>query len=180
MAADFAGLKRLLEWREDCAKPSRAGAVEAMMGGGMYRELLVDGSCSLEEVVAKVEYSFADMLADGPLATTPRERRRLLRHANRALVDQYRTFFPRPWARALGDIADVVLPFSCECAEAACEAQVPLAVSAFPAPPDDTSPPVLTPGHQGLGPGGHARDSLRSRGASRGVAPKVSRGDNGW
>lgn len=34
----------------------------------------------------------------------------------RALVDQYRTFFTRPWARALSDITDVVLPFSCECA----------------------------------------------------------------
>lgn len=109
--------------------------------------VVVDGSCSLETVVAKVEYHFAGRLAGGPVATCQMERRRLLRHANRALVDQYETFFTRAWAQALGDTSDVVLSFSCECARSSCEEQIDLAVADFPAPPDDASPPLLAPGH---------------------------------
>jgi hypothetical protein len=113
-------------------------------GGEM---VVVDGSCSLEEVVAKVESHFADMLAHGPVATSQVERRQLLRYANRAFIDQYETFFTRAWAQELGATSDVVLPFSCECAQDFCEEQVDLAVADFPAPPDDVSPPLLAPGH---------------------------------
>ncbi|MEU6354285.1 hypothetical protein ABZ896_33990 [Streptomyces sp. NPDC047072] len=108
---------------------------------------MVDGSRSPEQVVTEVEEHFADLLAHGPSATSRSERRQLLRHANRAFVVQYRTFFTRPWARALGNTSDVVLSFSCECARRDCEEQVDLAVADFPPPPDDTSPPLLAPGH---------------------------------
>lgn len=111
------------------------------------RVVVVDGSCGLEHVVAEVEGHFADVLAHGPVATSQSERRQLLRYANRAFVVQYQTFFTRSWARALGDTSDVVLPFSCECAREGCEEQVELAVADFPAPPDDTSPPLLALGH---------------------------------
>ncbi|MET4927167.1 AAA family ATPase [Streptomyces sp. PSRA5] len=120
-------------------------AAEVRQGGG--RVVVVDGSRGLEHVVREVEGHFADVLAHGPVATGQSERRQLLRYANRASVVQYQTFFTRSWARALGDASDVVLPFSCECAREGCEEQVDLAVADFPAPPDDTSPPLLTAGH---------------------------------
>ncbi|WP_413806749.1 hypothetical protein [Streptomyces sp. OE57] len=111
------------------------------------RMLVVDGSYGLEQVVTEVEGHFDEVLARGPAATSRTERRQLLRYANRAFVDQYRTFFTRRWARALGDASDVVLPFSCECAREGCEELVDLAVSDFSAPPDGTSPPRLATGH---------------------------------
>ncbi|MCX4581323.1 hypothetical protein OHB41_51185 [Streptomyces sp. NBC_01571] len=116
-------------------------------GGQM---LVVDESWSLGEVVTKVESHFADLLAHGPVATSQLERRQLLRYANRAFVDQYQTFFTRSWARALGATSDVVLSFSCECAQAGCEKQIDLAVSDFPQPPDDGSLPLLAPGHYAM------------------------------
>jgi hypothetical protein len=110
--------------------------------------VLVDSSSGLAETVARVEAHFADLIARGPVARSVTERRRMLRYANRAFVAQYLAFFTRPWARQLGDITKVVLPFSCECAQEGCEAQIELAVSAFPTPPDSASPPLLAPGHQ--------------------------------
>lgn len=109
--------------------------------------LVLDGSCTLDQVVAKAESHFADVLARGPVATSRAERRQLLRYANRAFVDQYHAFFTRVWARALGSTADVVLPFSCECARDGCEELIDLAVSDFPSPPDDASVSLLAPGH---------------------------------
>ncbi|MGI5347365.1 hypothetical protein ACQEU8_04135 [Streptomyces sp. CA-250714] len=120
------------------------GAEVRQFGG---RVVVVDGSCGPEHVVMEAEGHFADVLAQGPVATSPLERRQLLRYANRAFVVQYQTFFTRSWARALGDTSDVVLPFSCECAREGCEEQVDLSVADFPAPPDDTSPPLLASGH---------------------------------
>ncbi|WP_413102869.1 hypothetical protein [Streptomyces sp. Inha503] len=65
------------------------------------RMLVVDCSWSLEEVITEVEGHFAELLARGPVATSRAERRQLLRYANRAFVDQYRTYFTRPWVRAI-------------------------------------------------------------------------------
>ncbi|MFC8823905.1 hypothetical protein ACFT9I_00905 [Streptomyces sp. NPDC057137] len=109
--------------------------------------VVIDESWSLEQVVAEVERRFGAVLTQGPTAKDRAERSQLIRYANRASVDQYRSYFTRPWARALEDISDVVLPFSCECAHAACDEQVSLAVSDFPTTPDDTSPPLLAEGH---------------------------------
>ncbi|MGW7004251.1 hypothetical protein ACWGCW_15890 [Streptomyces sp. NPDC054933] len=111
------------------------------------RRLIVDGSQSVEDTVAEMERLFAEALADGHTATTALERRTLLRYANYAIVSQYLTFFTRPWARSLGDIRTTVLEFSCECASVGCEEQVKLAVADFPRQNDDTSVPVLAPGH---------------------------------
>ncbi|WP_413807665.1 hypothetical protein [Streptomyces sp. OE57] len=91
-------------------------AAEAKRFGG--RVVVVDGSCGPEHVVKEVEGHFVDVLARGPLATSPAGRRQLLRYANRAFVVPYQTCFTRLWARALGDGSDVVLPFTCECARA--------------------------------------------------------------
>ncbi|WP_326798167.1 hypothetical protein OG946_24550 [Streptomyces sp. NBC_01808] len=120
-------------------------AAEVEQFGG--RTVVVDASCSVEEVVAEVEDHFAELLAHGPVATGRAERQQLLRYANRAFVAQYQTFFTRSWARALGSTSDVVLSFSCECARDGCEEQVDLAVADFPVPPDDTSPPLLAADH---------------------------------
>ncbi|MEU9411953.1 hypothetical protein AB0E08_40540 [Streptomyces sp. NPDC048281] len=111
------------------------------------RIVAIDESWSLEQVVTETERHFSALLKSGPAAIGRVERRQLLRYANRALVDQYRTYFARPWAQALEGISDVVLPFSCECAHDGCEEQVSVAVSEFPAPPDVTSPPLLAQGH---------------------------------
>ncbi|MFJ2901964.1 hypothetical protein ACIQOU_03705 [Streptomyces sp. NPDC091279] len=109
--------------------------------------LVVDGTLTPQEVAAEVEDRFADLLAHGPVATSRSERRHLLRYANRAVVDQYTAFFNRPWAQGLGTLSDAVVPFSCECAQDHCDEQVPLPVADFPAPPDATSPPLLSPTH---------------------------------
>ncbi|MEU8952217.1 hypothetical protein [Streptomyces sp. NPDC048489] len=120
-------------------------AAEVRQSGG--RVVTVDGSCGLEHVVTEVEGHFSDVLAHGPVATSQSDRQELLRYANRAFVVQYEAFFTRSWARALGDASDVVLPFSCECAQEGCEEQINLAVADFPAPPDATSLPLLASGH---------------------------------
>lgn len=65
----------------------------------------------------------------------------------RPLARRHGLRFARPWAPVPEDISEVVLPFSCECAHDACDERVSLAVSDFPAPPDDTSPPLLAEGH---------------------------------
>ncbi|MGP3978972.1 hypothetical protein ACTWQF_34155 [Streptomyces sp. 8N114] len=106
----------------------------------------VDGR-SVEEITAEVEGIFANALVEGPRATTAAEKREMLRYANRAFVSQYLTFFTRPWAQALGDARDVVLPFLCECADWRCQEQVNLAVADFREPPNEASPAVLAPGH---------------------------------
>ncbi|MFC8077497.1 hypothetical protein ACFUN8_18420 [Streptomyces sp. NPDC057307] len=133
------------------------------------RIVVIDESWSLEQVAAEVERRFGAMLARGPSAKDPAERRQLIRYANRASVDQYRGYFARPWARALGDISEVVLPFFCECAHDTCDEQVSLAVSDFPAPPDDTSPPLLAEGHDPVEERrpGHASSGRPVRGGLR-------------
>ncbi|WP_433351664.1 hypothetical protein ACQP25_01435 [Microtetraspora malaysiensis] len=106
--------------------------------------LVVDGRRGVEETVVDVERLFADALDTGPVATTPQERRRLLRYANRAVVTQHLTFFARPWAS--GDARSAVRAFDCECGQGDCEEQVRLAIADFPALPVDAEP-VLAPGH---------------------------------
>ncbi|WP_067138673.1 AAA family ATPase [Microtetraspora malaysiensis] len=106
--------------------------------------LVVDGRRGIEETVADVERIFADALDTGPVATTPQERRRLLRYANRAVVTQHLTFFARPWAS--GDARSAVRAFDCECGQDGCDEQVRLAIADFPALPVDAEP-VLAPGH---------------------------------
>jgi hypothetical protein len=70
------------------------------------------------DLVPVVEARFADLLARGPHARDAAERRALLREQNDALADQVRGYFARPWA--VGDPADAVVPFVCECGEVDC------------------------------------------------------------
>jgi dephospho-CoA kinase len=101
--------------------------------------LVVDGDRGLDAIVTAVEERFADALAEGPLAETAAERRRLLREANEAIVGQVRGYYARPWA--VGEADDVVRGFVCECGDRFCEATVEIAVGAAAAAP------VLAGGH---------------------------------
>jgi hypothetical protein len=101
--------------------------------------VVVDGRRGVDDTVAEVEQVFADALRTGPTATTPAERRSLLRYANRATVAQYRAYAARPWAS--GTALATVCPFACECGCAGCTSQIPLPVDHFP------EAPVLAAGH---------------------------------
>ncbi|WP_119105817.1 hypothetical protein, partial [Streptomyces sporangiiformans] len=112
------------------------------------RKLVVDGRQSVADTVAEVEALFAGPLAEGPVAATAVERRRLSRFANRAVVSQYQRFSARPWAP--DGALNTVYGFACECGHDACTADVELAVADFPELPDEGSPPVLAPGHHAI------------------------------
>ena len=101
--------------------------------------LAVDGSRRLDQMVDSVERHFADALAAGPRAATEEERRSLIREANAAIVAQVRAYDARPWA--VGDAAEDVRTFACECGDRRCAADVRLAVGA------SEDGPVLAPGH---------------------------------
>jgi len=79
-----------------------------------------------------VEACFAAELAAGPVASGVSERRALLRYSNRALVEQHRAFFARPWARG---ITPSPAEFDCECGDSRCTATVSLPVAEFPTEP---------------------------------------------
>jgi len=112
------------------------------------RKLMVDGHQSVADTVAEVEALFAEALAEGPVAATAAERRRLLRYANRAAVSQHQQFDARPWAPE--GALSTVYAFACECGHDMCTRDVELAVACFPAPPDDSAPPVLAPGRHAI------------------------------
>ena len=100
--------------------------------------LTVDGSRSLDETVDVVEHTFAEALAEGPRVETIEARRALLREANKAIAEQVRGYYARPWAD--GDAETVDRDFVCECGDTTCEAfvRVPVRTSATP---------VLAAGH---------------------------------
>jgi len=100
---------------------------------------------SMEQTVAEVEKLSGNRLAAGPTASTPAERRALLRQANRADVERYHALHARPWSA--GDLETTICAFARACAHPDCHTQVELAVPHFPPPPDDASSPLLAPGH---------------------------------
>jgi hypothetical protein len=104
------------------------------------RTLTVDGSRSLDRLVAAVQELFADALAEGPVAATLGERRDLLREANEAIAAQVRGFYRRPWAS--GDAEAVVREFVCECGDPGCDASVFIPVGGL------ASGAALAPGHR--------------------------------
>jgi hypothetical protein len=114
--------------------------IESEVRNAGARTVLVD-DLTIEQSVAAVENVFAEQLATGPQATTPTERRELLRYANRAIVEQYLAWLGRWWTT--GTPETIVRPFDCECGRADCTAQVELALADFPVVPD----PVLAEGH---------------------------------
>jgi hypothetical protein len=103
-----------------------------------HRTIVVDGRLGVEETVTAVERVFAAALREGPTATTPTERRALLRYANLAIVTQFRTYAARPWASP--EALATVRPFACECGASDCTAAVAL-------PVDEYRTPVLAAGH---------------------------------
>ena len=104
------------------------------------RTLTVDGSRSIDQIVAAVQELFAEALAEDPRAATLAERRGLLREANQAIASQVRGFYCRPWAN--GDAEAVVREFVCECGDPGCAASVFIPVGAL------ASGAVLAPGHR--------------------------------
>ena len=86
------------------------------------RMVPVDGAAPVEAVVEAVEAPLADYLVTGPRASTEVERRALLREINQSVAAQVRGFYARPWAT--GDPDGVTQSFVCECADAACTAEV--------------------------------------------------------
>jgi molybdopterin-guanine dinucleotide biosynthesis protein len=107
--------------------------------------LPVDGSRTVDEMVAAVEDLFAEALAAGPRADTAAERRALLRYANATIVSQHLAYFARPWTT--GDAETTVRDFACECGDPECDEVVELAVTSFPRSGDADGEPVLAPGH---------------------------------
>jgi len=104
------------------------------------RTLTVDGSRSIDQMVAALEELFAEALAEGPRAATLAERRGLLREANEAIASQVRGFYDRPWAN--GDAEAVVREFVCECGNPACDASVFIPLAAL------SRGAVVAPGHR--------------------------------
>ena len=90
--------------------------------------LTVDGSRGVAEMVALVEEHFAEALAEGPLARTLPERRRLLREANTMVVSQCLDYLARPWSE--GEPESFVRAFVCECDDPECTAVVELPIAA--------------------------------------------------
>ena len=105
----------------------------------------VDGSRTVEQMVAAVENLFAEALAAGPRAGTAGERRALLRYANMAVVSQCLAHLARPWTS--GDPGSMVRAFVCECDDPECDAVVELAVAAFAGFADADAGPLLAPCH---------------------------------
>jgi hypothetical protein len=101
--------------------------------------LVVDGFATAEDTVAAVSERFADALAEASVAETPAARRALARYANRAVVDQYRGYYARPWAIDTADTT--VRAFWCECGRAECTEDVEVTIAGFP----ETT--LLAPGH---------------------------------
>jgi hypothetical protein len=100
--------------------------------------LSVDGKRGISDMTATVERLFAGAIAQGPRAETLAERRALLRDANRALAEQVRGFYARPWAR--GNPDSVVGSFLCECGDAECAESVEVAVKT-------SAKPIYASGH---------------------------------
>jgi hypothetical protein len=130
--------------RQTAAGPERLYRLLAEMAQQEVRDhgvraLTVDGSRSVSETVASVEQLLGSALATAPRAVVPDERRQLLREMNRAVVDQVRGYYARPWAA--GDAEGVVRLFACECGTPECE--VDLAVTVGLA----SIGPVLAAGH---------------------------------
>jgi hypothetical protein len=112
------------------------------------RIVTVDGSRSVDELVASVENAFAKALSRGPRAETTAQRRDLVRYENEAIATQHLGFFAR--VPAAGDANTVVYPFACECGRPGCEEVVELAVTAYPRAAKANSSPLLAPGHGSL------------------------------
>ena len=112
--------------------------IEAEIGDDP-RVLDVD-DLTMDETIAAVEGIFAERIAAGPSATTPAERREILRYANQIIVDQHLAWLRRWWTT--GDPATMVRTFDCECGQPSCGARIDLALADYPAEP------LLAPGHQ--------------------------------
>lgn len=104
------------------------------------RTLVLDGSRTMDEVRSSVVDIFADALRDGSRAGTLDERRRLLREANLAVVEQVRGYLVRPWAQ--GDAEVVTREFVCECGDPGCTETLQLPVR------DVAAAPVLMSEHE--------------------------------
>lgn len=104
--------------------------------------LEVDGSAGVETTLAAVEHHFRATLATGPRATSPEERRQLLRETNLAIVHQVRGYYARPWAR--GEAGAVRRTFVCECGEPVCVADIDTTVG------EVATGQVVAPGHVAL------------------------------
>jgi len=133
---------------EDRGLPSAARSLYEILSARIEAEaaearvpvLPVDGSFGIEETVDQVEHHFAWFLAAEAGTPTLKERRKLLREANLAIVEQVRGFFARPWAT--GSAEQVERSFACECGDRACTARIDTTVGAA------AKGPVLEPGHE--------------------------------
>lgn len=86
------------------------------------RVIRIDGSRSLLEVAAEVGAILGELIARGPVASTPTERRALRRDDNLQVHSQVSTYFER--APGAGDPTADLVPFACECGAAGCDASV--------------------------------------------------------
>jgi hypothetical protein len=88
--------------------------------------LVLDGSVGIDQVVARAEWHFSDVLAAGPLAQSLKDRRQLLRHVNLDVVHQVKGYYHHSWATGTAD--PVEQSFVCECADRRCEFEVTVTV----------------------------------------------------
>lgn len=91
--------------------------------------LIVDGSRTIDETVDAAEQHFAEELE----RNVPGDRRRLMREANLAIVEQVRTAVSRPWHS--GDPEAVEREFYCECGDPGCTETVRTTVATAAAAP---------------------------------------------
>ena len=109
------------------------------------RIVTVDGSRSIDELVASVENAFVKALSRGPRAKTTAQRRELIRYENEAIATQHLGFFAR--VPAAGDPNTVVYPFACECGLPGCDEVVELAVATYARSAQVNRSPLLAAGH---------------------------------
>ena len=105
--------------------------------------VMASGSESVDALVEGLEEIFAPAIARGPRATSPDDRRALLRYANEEVVAQCRGYLARPWARC--DAETLVRSFVCECDDPECDEVVELSVAAFERAAEDG--PALSARH---------------------------------
>jgi hypothetical protein len=100
----------------------------------------VDGYRAISDIVEEVERALMEPLRIGPLASSPGERRELLRSANLDEVRQVHDGCARPWATADPDTQ--LRSFVCESGHHQCasDVEVPVALAA--------ASPVIADGHR--------------------------------
>ena len=127
------------------------GEVDLIKNRELRRELESSKAATIDTTGNAIRQTLLDVerfatawIERQPRAESPAERRALIRESNAQIVSQYRSGL----ARASNPTTDpLIRAYDCECADPGCTAFVDRALESLPEPFDDTSEPILTPGH---------------------------------